>query len=90
MEQREGMKTLPTGAIAYDLPGSSVSRIVMYPNQQVGITYAGDPSSEYGAKSTPEFYGELDAILKSGEFGRGGKHSAGGFIQAGKNLGLLY
>jgi len=90
MEQREGMKTLPTGATAYDLPGSSVSRIVMYPNQQVGITYAGDPSSEYGAKSTPEFYGELDAILKSGEFGRGGKHSAGGFIQAGKNLGLLY
>lgn len=90
LEQREGMKTLPPGATAYDLPGSSVSRIVMYPNQQVGITYAGDPSSEYGAKSTPEFYGELDAILKSGEFGRGGKHSAGGFIQAGKNLGLLY
>ena len=90
LEQREGMKTLPPGATAYDLPGSSVSRVVMYPNQQVGITYAGDPSSEYGAKSTPEFYGELDAILKSGEFGRGGKHSAGGFIQAGKNLGLLY
>jgi len=90
LEQREGMKTLPPGATAYDLPGSSVSRVVMYPNQQVGITYASDPSSEYGAKSTPEFYGELDAILKSGEFGRGGKHSAGGFIQAGKNLGLLY
>lgn len=90
LEQREGMKTLPPGATAYDLPGSSVSRVVMYPNQQVGITYADDPSSEYGAKSTPEFYGELDAILKSGEFGRGGKHSAGGFIQAGKNLGLLY
>jgi len=90
MEQREGMKTLPAGATAYDLPGSSVSRVVMYPNQQVGITYAADPGSEYGAKSTPEFYGELESILKSGEFGRGGKHSAGGFIQAGKNLGLLY
>ena len=90
MEQREGMKTLPAGATAYDLPGSSVSRVVMYPNQQVGITYAADPGSEYGAKSTPEFYSELESILKSGEFGRGGKHSAGGFLQAGKNLGLLY
>jgi len=86
MEQREGMRQPPEGTQIFELPKGGTRQVKLYPSQQVGVVYANDPHTEYSYKSSPEYYGELEGMLKKGEFVPGGT----GFIQAGKNLGYLY
>jgi hypothetical protein len=86
MEQREGMRQPPEGTQVFELPKGGTRQVKLYPSQQVGVVYANDPHTEYSYKSSPEYYGELEGMLKKGEFVPGGT----GFIQAGKNLGYLY
>lgn len=86
MEQREGMRQPPEGTQVFELPKGGTRQVKLYPSQQVGVVYANDPHTEYSYKSSPEYYGELEGMLKRGEFVPGGT----GFIQAGRNLGQLY
>ena len=86
MEQREGMRQPPEGTQVFELPKGGTRQVKLYPSQQVGVVYANDPHTEYSYKSSPEYYGELEGMLKKGEFVPGGT----GFIQAGRNLGYLY
>ena len=86
MEQREGMRQPPEGTQVFELPKGGTRQVKLYPSQQVGVVYANDPHTEYSYKSSPEYYEELEGMLKKGEFVPGGT----GFIQAGRNLGQLY
>lgn len=90
IEHLEGRKSVPTGAMSQDLSGSTIKNITVYPENQVSVTYSSDPETSYAFKSDPRYTSELKSIMGSGQFGKGGMHSAGGFIQAGINKGLLY
>lgn len=90
MEHLEGTKSVPPGTMSQNLKGSSVRNITVYPNDQVSVTYHNDPETSYAFKSDPRYTEELKTMMHQGHFGPGGLHSAGGFIQAGINKGLLY
>lgn len=90
IEHLEGRKAVPAGAMSQDLSGSTIKNITVYPENQVSVTYTSDPETSYAFKSDPRYTSELKSIMGSGQFGKGGMHSAGGFIQAGINKGLLY
>lgn len=90
-EHLEGMKATVPGSISQDIGGSStVKNITLYPGNQVSVTYKSDPETQYAFKSDPRYASELKSIMEQGQFGPGGMHSAGGFIQAGINKKLLY
>ena len=77
------------GSFSQDIPGSSIKNITMYPGNNVSVTYKSDPSTVYPFKAHPAYADELKTALQQGHFLPGGPHSAGGFIQAGINMGLL-
>ena len=89
MEHLEGGKTQIPGAISQNLGGSSVKNITLYPGNHVSVTYRSDPETQYAFKAHPDYANELRSHLTTGAFGSRGQHSAGGFIQAGINMGLL-
>lgn len=90
-EHLESVKSQPPGSISHDIGGSStVKNITLYPGNQVSVTYKSDPETQYAFKSDPRYASELKSMLEGGQFGPGGMHSAGGFIQAGINKKLLY
>jgi hypothetical protein len=89
IEHLEGTKTPVSGAFSQDIPGSSVKNITVYPGDQISVTYKTDPTTSYPFKATPEYVQELKTSMEKGHFLPGGLHSAGGFIQAGINMGLL-
>ena len=90
-EHLEATKASTPGAFSQNLGGSSsIRNITVYPGDQVSVTYKNDPETQYAFKSEPGYTKELKSLMESGQFGPGGMHSAGGFIQAGINKGLLY
>jgi len=89
MEHLEGSKRMVPGSFSQDIPGSSIKNITMYPGNNVSVTYKSDPATVYPFKAHPEYANELKTALNQGHFLPGGPHSAGGFIQAGINMGLL-
>lgn len=90
-EYLEAIKGVGQGAFSQDLGGSSsIRNITVYPENQVSVTYKNDPETQYAFKSDPRYTEELKSLMQGGQFGPGGAHSAGGFIQAGINKGLLY
>ena len=89
IEHLEGSKRMVPGSFSQDIPGSSIKNITMYPGNNVSVTYKSDPSTVYPFKAHPAYADELKTALQQGHFLPGGPHSAGGFIQAGINMGLL-
>lgn len=87
MEHLEGRHT--PGAMSQNIPGSSIKNITLYPNNNVSVTWLADPETEYPYKAHPAYASALKDMLEQRHFMPGGLHSAGGFIQAGINKGLL-
>lgn len=92
MRQAKAMRTNIAeagGAMSQDIPSGPIHNITVFPHNEVAVTYKTKAGTQtYNFDADPGYVGELAERLQKGSFVKG-MDSAGGFIQAGRSMGLL-
>ena len=77
------------GMFSQDIPNSPVQNITVSPSNEVAVTYKTKAGAQtYNFDADPKYVNELVERMQKGSFVKG-QDSAGGFINAGRSMGLL-
>lgn len=77
------------GILSQDIPNSPVENITVLPSNEVSVRYKTKGGSQtYSFDAHPKYVNELVDRINRGSFIKG-QDSAGGFINAGRSMGLL-
>lgn len=77
------------GMLSQDIPAGPIHNISVSPANEVAVTYKTKAGTQtYNFDADPKYVNELVDRIKSGSFVEG-RDSAGGFINAGRSMGLL-
>jgi hypothetical protein len=77
------------GMISQDIPTGPIHNISVSPANEVAVTYKTKAGSQtYNFDADPKYVNELVDRIQRGTFVKG-QDSAGGFINAGRSMGLL-